>query len=320
MMTFNTQITLLDTLEGIVENLHLNDVKCIIQSLLKINKIKYSLEKHLNEDSFYEKIALEFIKEFGIKAVQIIYTTDNVQNILYSNQNRLNNSCVYSSIVAQNSKIDIVIDAQDFSQDEQIIFNTYCKELVHLVYMQFILTSFEKSIEVDYLTKLQNRVSFNSEMKNLIPLALREKMNFGVILFNIDRFRAVNDEHGDQFGDQFLKLYADTIKKNIRESDIAVRFGGGEFLVLLTNVSSEDKTIEIAQKIQEKLASVYLISPNNDKFRKTVSVGISMFPDDSTDINEVIKYSEMALSDAKDSGRNKLVRYKENELGEIELF
>jgi len=320
MMTSNTHITLLDTLEEIVENLHLNDVKSIIQSLLKINKIKYSLEKYLNEDSFYEKVALEFIKEFGTKAIQITYTKNNVKNILYSNQETIANSYISSNIVAQNSKIDIVIEHKDFPTYEQITFNTYCKELVHLVYMQFILASFEKSVEVDYLTKLQNRVSFNSEMKNLIPLALREKMNFGIILFNIDRFRAVNDEHGDEFGDQFLKLYADTIKKNIRESDIAVRFGGGEFLVLLTNVNNENKTIEIAQKIQEKLASVYLISPNNDKFRKTVSVGISMFPDDSTDINEVIKYSEMALSDAKDSGRNKLVRYKANELGEIELF
>jgi diguanylate cyclase (GGDEF)-like protein len=173
---------------------------------------------------------------------------------------------------------------------------------------------------IDPLTKLTNRIAFQSEMKTLIPLALREKMNIGAMLINIDRFRAVNDEHGDEFGDQFLKLYANVIKKTIRTSDIAVRFGGGEFLVLLVNINNEERVMDIAIKLKEKLAITHLETKNGDKFKKTVCIGISMFPEDSTDINEVIKNSEMALSDARDIKRNHILRYKKIDKLEIDFF
>jgi len=173
---------------------------------------------------------------------------------------------------------------------------------------------------IDPLTQLQNRLFFNTEMKTLVPLAIREKMKFGVLLINIDRFRAVNDEHGNEFGDEFLKLYANTIKESIRTSDIVIRFGGGEFLVLLINVDNEETTLEIGKKIQKTLSDTYLLSPNKDKFKKTVSVGISMFPEDSSDIHQVVKFSEMALSDAKDKGRNILFRYDNSISEEVEFF
>ena len=183
-----------------------------------------------------------------------------------------------------------------------------------------MLNELQNSIFVDHLTKLKNRQSFDEDMKNFIPLALREEMNLGVLIVNIDRFRAVNDEHGTKFGDDFLKLYANVIKETIRNSDIAVRFGGGEFLIVLVNVLDEEKTLEIAEKIKNRLTETYLISPNNDQFKKTVCIGISMFPEDSKDINEVIKKAEMALIDAKDMGRNNIVRYFEPDSGEIDLF
>ena len=86
-----------------------------------------------------------------------------------------------------------------------------------LLYIQFVLDDFQKSNTIDPLTQLQNRISFNMEMKTLVPLAIRENMKFGsILLINIDRFRAVNDEHGDEFGDEFLKLYANTIKESIQ--------------------------------------------------------------------------------------------------------
>jgi diguanylate cyclase (GGDEF)-like protein len=156
-------------------------------------------------------------------------------------------------------------------------------------------------------------------MKVLIPLAIREKMKIGTLLINIDRFRAVNDEHGDEFGDEFLKLYANTIKDTIRSSDIAVRFAGGEFLVLLVNVDSELRTIEIADKLREKLAQTYLITKNGDQFKKSVCIGVSMFPEDSSNIDEVIKKAQDAVSDARDNGRNITKRFESSE-GMIDLF
>jgi diguanylate cyclase (GGDEF)-like protein len=169
------------------------------------------------------------------------------------------------------------------------------------------------------LTGLKNRLAFQEDLKEIVPLLIREKMNAGVLLINIDRFRAVNDEHGNEFGDQFLKLYAQTIKDSIRSSDIAVRYGGGEFLVVLVHVVDEQKVIEIAEHIKENLAQTSLLTQNNDEFKKTVCIGVSMFPQDSMDMNDIVQKAEIALSDAKDLGRSQVVRY-EDSAGELDLF
>ncbi|MDC0933521.1 GGDEF domain-containing protein, partial [Arcobacteraceae bacterium] len=246
---------------------------------------------------------------------------DSEETLLYQEgENIQNYGYIFNNVVTNNININIFIDDTNLSEYDVVCLNTYFKELVHLLYIQFVLLDLQRSTSIDPLTKLQNRTSFNIEMKTLVPLAIREQMKFGVLLINIDRFRAVNDEHGDDFGDDFLKLYAKTIKDNIRTSDIAVRFGGGEFLVLLIHVESEERTIKIAEKLKDVLAQTYLISPNNDRFKKTVSIGISMFPEDSSDINEVIKFSDIALNEARENGRNSLLRYENSHSGSIEFF
>ena len=317
----DNEITLLDRLNEIVDAVHIKEVKEIITTLSKINKLKLSIEADLSKDALYAKIYDELHLEFGIKNFKILHIEDGSESLLHKEgDDILEYSLEFKNVVLRNIQINIYIDDKNLSEYQIISLNTYFKELVHLLYIQFVLDDFQRSTTIDPLTQLQNRISFNTEMKTLVPLAIRERMKFGVLLINIDRFRAVNDEHGDEFGDEFLKLYANTIKENIRTSDIAVRFGGGEFLVLLIHVENEDITMKIAQKIQNKLSETYLLSPNNDHFRKTVSIGVSMFPEDSSDINEVVKFSEMALSDAQDSGRNSLLRYKSSESGDIEFF
>lgn len=313
--------TLLDRLNTIVDAVHIEEVKEIITSLSKINKLKHSIEADLSKDALYEKISNELSKEFNISNFKIIHIENGYETLLCKEgEPILDYGYEFKNVVLSDIQINIFIDDKNLSEYQILSLNTYFKELTHLLYIQFVLDDFQKSHTIDPLTQLQNRISFNTEMKTLVPLAIRENMKFGVLLINIDRFRAVNDEHGDEFGDEFLKLYANTIKENIRTSDIAVRFGGGEFLVLLIHIDSEESTIKIAEKIQNKLAETYLLSPNNDHFRKTVSIGVSMFPEDSSDINEVVKFSEMALGDAKDSGRNRLLRYENSESGDIMFF
>ena len=322
MQIIENKITLFDNIETIIDTVDEQGLKRVLLTLSKINKFKNTMQEYLSKEDFYKKIFLEFKEVFSIAKFKVIYMSDDQRVVLFKTADRLEYDFSFEYIISKDVTISICIDNQNFSQFQIIILNTYFKELVDLFYIQYVLSDLEKSITIDPLSKLQNRISFNTEMKTLVPLARRERMNFGVMLINIDRFRAVNDEHGDEFGDKFLKLYAKTIKKNIRTSDIAVRFSGGEFLVLLINVESEEMTIKIAEKIQDRLAETYLLSPNNDHFKKTVSIGVSMFPEDSADINEVIKFTEMALVDAqaKGNGRNQLVRYKDIETGTIEFF
>jgi len=316
----DNELTLLDRLNEIVDEVHIDEVKKIIASLSKINKLKNAIEEDLSEDILYEKICHELKVEFDITNFKIVHVNDNYESVLFESGDANNYSYVFKNTFSSNIHINIFLDNNTLSEYQILSLNTYFKELVHLLYIQFVLLDLQKSSTVDHLTQLQNRTSFNIEMKTLVPLAIREKMKFGVLLINIDRFRAVNDEHGDEFGDEFLKLYANTIKENIRTSDIAVRFGGGEFLVLLIHVDSEERTMQIAEKLKNKLADTYLLSPNSDQFKKTVSIGVAMFPEDSSDIHEVVKFSEVALGDARDLGRNQLVRYENSHSGSIEFF
>ena len=316
-MVYNT---LIDRLSQIVDEVHIDEVKKIIATLTKINSFKHSIEEDLCANTLYEKISYELKNEFNIDDFKISIFTNNIESPLYEKGSLQKDIYEYSSKVSNESKVTILLNDNNLNEYQKVTLNSYFTELVHLLYIQFVLVDLQKSSTIDPLTKLENRISFNQEMKTLIPLAMREHMKIGALLINIDRFRAVNDEHGDEFGDNFLRLYADTIKNNIRSSDIAVRFGGGEFLVLLINIDTEQRTLGIANKLKDTLSATYLLSPNGDQFRKTVSIGVSMFPDDSTDINEIVKNTEMALSDAKDTGRNLVLRYEKDNQNIIDLF
>jgi len=312
--------TLVDRLNDIVDDVHIDEVKDIINKLTQINLFKHSIEDNLSIEILYQKIKKELKKEFSIECFKISLISNHNEEILYSQGSLEDSFYEYISKVSNQAQMKITVTDHNLSLYDKITLNSYFKESMNLIYIQYILLELKKSSLIDPQTQLENRISFNLGMNTLIPLALRENMNLGVLLINIDRFQAVNDEHGDQFGDEFLKLYANTIKDNIRSSDIAVRFAGAEFLVILVNIDNEERTIELANNLREKLAQTYLLSPNNDHFKKTVCIGISMFPEDSTDINTVVKNTKTALICAQDLGRNSIFRFKEDEESFIELF
>ena len=317
----HSTINLYNKLNEIKNIENFDEVKKIIISLAEINLFKHSIETNLEDDIFYERILVQLNNKFNIKDFKIIHINKGKENILHKQGNlESEEKYFFCYTISRNIQIKFFIYNVILSDYQSLCLNTYFSEISNILHLQFTFIRLNKIIDIDPLTKLQNRTSFNIEMKTLIPLAIREQMKLGVLLINIDRFRAINDEYGVEFGDKFLKLYAKTIKDNIRNSDIAVRFSGGEFLVVLINVDTEERVLLLAEKLQDKLAETYLSAPNHDHFKKTVSIGIAIFPKDSHDIDEVIRYSEMALADAQNLGRNNCFRYENIHSGTIELF
>lgn len=310
---------LLDKLVSLVAQDRVEEVTSIVDMLTKINNLKYCIDNNSTIENLYKTIAYELQVEFHIFDFEIILIYPEKRQSLYSFGEKKNLKYSFSYSIDKNIDIQINFYTEEMNEFKRLSLNSYFEEIFQILYMHQILQNNQNTM-VDPLTKLTTRMAFQEEMKNLIPLAFREGMNIGVLLINIDRFTAVNDEHGNEFGDKFLQHYADTIKKSIRSSDIAVRFSGGEFLVLLINIESEQKAIEIAEKIKNTLADTYILSPNGDKFKKTVCIGVSMFPEDARDIHEVVKKSEIALTDARDIGRNKVQRFNESKESPIELF
>jgi diguanylate cyclase (GGDEF)-like protein len=313
--------TLINELDNIVDSKHINRVKMIVENISKINSFKTEMLHTLEIDAVYKRISIFLHETFSISDFTVIQTVYNIETIQYQSLKKIDYSYKFSHSINNIGLLEVHLDNGHLNDFDKVYLDTFLDEITNVLYIKYVLHELKNSLYIDPLTKLKNRQSFDEEMKDFIPLALREKMKLAVLIINIDRFRAVNDEHGTQFGDEFLKLYATVIKQTIRSSDIAVRFGGGEFLILLVNVLDEDKALEIAKKIQDTLTETYLLSPNNDHFKKTVCIGVSMFPEDSSDINEVIKKAEMALIDARDIGRNNIAKFSEAEdVGEIDLF
>lgn len=311
--------TLINQLDNLVDAKHLDEVKKVIEYLTKINTVKVELLRTIEIESVYRQITTILNDEFKISNYKITYIVNNVSTVKWERGDYIVSPYVFTHNVSELGIIEISLENKDYEPFEKVYLDSFLDEIANVLYIKYVLRELHSSAFIDHLTQLKNRQSFDEDMKEFIPLALREKMNLAVVIINIDRFRAVNDEHGRNFGDQFLKLYADVIKTNIRSSDIAVRFGGGEFLILLINVSDEEKTLELAHKIKSELNEAYLISPYDDEFKKTVCMGVSMFPQDSSDINEVIRKAEIALSEAQHNGRDRIVRFEEPD-GGIDFF
>ncbi len=166
----------------------------------------------------------------------------------------------------------------------------------------------EQSI-IDTLTSLHNRRFLEEAADGIVAGINRRGSVLGVLMADIDLFKQVNDRYGHDNGDKVLSNVAKEIKKNIRESDIAVRFGGEEFLVLLMDIK-EGEGIIIAEKIRKAVESLEVELSGGIVIKKTISIGVCEFPPDSSKFWQAVKYSDVALYNAKETGRNKSVRFK----------
>ena len=162
----------------------------------------------------------------------------------------------------------------------------------------------EKSLK-DPMTGLYNR----RFLDNYVDNGLYEGKNFSVMMVDVDFFKDVNDTYGHDVGDDVIRGLAEVLKNSIKGSDLAVRFGGEEFLLIVYDTSMESAQ-KIANEIRENFSKkVFKSSISN--FSKTLSVGIASYPDDSKTAWQTIKYADVALYNAKETGRNKVVYFEE---------
>ncbi|MEW6656301.1 MAG: GGDEF domain-containing protein [Aquificota bacterium] len=160
----------------------------------------------------------------------------------------------------------------------------------------------------DQLTGLYNRRFLDETIDKIAAQIKRRGTTLGILMVDIDYFKEVNDTYGHDMGDKVLKEIAKVLVKSVREADLVIRFGGEEFLVLLMDVQN-GKSVEIAEKIRKAVES-HTIESFGVVLRKTVSIGVSEFPEDSEKIWQCIKYADVALYKAKEMGRNRVVRFR----------
>ncbi len=157
------------------------------------------------------------------------------------------------------------------------------------------------------MTGLYNRRFLEESYEGLVAGIIRRGTVIGLLMCDLDFFKETNDVYGHDVGDMVLKEAADKIKRSVRTSDLVIRYGGEEFLVLLIDTHPEDSP-EVAEKIRHAVEEAK-VKITGGFIQKTISIGISEFPSDTHNFWEAIKYADVALYKAKERGRNRVVRF-----------
>lgn len=154
----------------------------------------------------------------------------------------------------------------------------------------------------DYLTDLPNRKFFIEILGLEVAEARRHGKRLAIIFLDLDRFKEINDTLGHAIGDQLLVEVAGRLKNSIREADIVARVGGDEFNILMSDFVNIEDIAVIARKIISAFIQPHIIAEH--ELHISTSVGISIYPDDSNDIESLLKYADIAMYHAKERGRN----------------
>lgn len=186
-----------------------------------------------------------------------------------------------------------------------------------------------KENRIDPLTGAYNRRYFDEQLKDAFALTKRSgehggRLQVGVLMFDLDHFKAVNDQFGHSGGDAVLKKFVETIKPYLREPDVFARIGGEEFALLIRGVEkmTPDQVTEMAVRLKTLVAENVKNALGQGAQPVTVSMGLSLYPNGAPieKPEDLVSFADQALYKAKEGGRNQVVKFTGlNEEGETQF-
>jgi len=326
------------------------DVENTVQRLADIYKFRKTIEHDEHIDEVYQRFAVILENKFGIhdfnfieadttnKKTQVVYISKEIlcdplsDGCRSDRTNTLVDSCQFSTVCDKfknSSKfylcipysisndldfiVSIVSDTKEEHERVRSLFpfiqdyvDTAKPEIVSKKLMQIL----ERNAQTDPLTGLYNRKFLEIYMDKTLYNGIYKGVSCGVMMVDIDFFKLINDNYGHDIGDIAIKTIANTLRDVTGENDVVIRFGGEEFIVIV--IGCNDK--ELIQKAEDiRIAfSQQQITAGSETFSKTVSIGVTIFPNKSKDFWKYVKQSDIALYEAKQTGRNKVVRYTQD--------
>lgn len=321
--------------------------KEIIGELADVYKFRRNIELLDKKEEVYDNITAIFLYKLNLKRFTIIQVQNGIEELIYPRDEEEAGSTLLQFSAQYVHAIPLYRDSANnvFSgympkENEYYInasfaispsvlwqlsfaFDQYkeyerAKNLVSVIYnyldaakailhTRMLMEMLKESSLRDPLTGLYNRKFLEEYIESATHQALRSKTTYAILMIDVDFFKMVNDTYGHDVGDQVISGLSNIIQNTIREADLAVRFGGEEFIVLLYN-SAPEGAERVAQKIKSRFSEM-VFEVNHERFSKTLSVGISMFPEDGPTVWRAIKFADIALYKAKESGRNQVVRF-----------
>ncbi len=221
-------------------------------------------------------------------------------------------TCLPFSINEDNS---IVISIVTKTEKEMNKVNTqipsiknYLEAAKPVIESRILMSKLRDTSLRDGMTGLYNRRFLEEFIDKIMSQAQREEETYSVMMLDVDFFKKVNDTYGHDVGDKVITEIGKVLKDSIREADLAIRYGGEEFVVMLHNATDEG-TLKVANKIHSAFGNLIFDVGNGETMQKTMSIGIAKFPKNGDTIWKCIKFADTALYVAKTTGRNKIVEY-----------
>lgn len=221
-------------------------------------------------------------------------------------------------LVCEQGEEELVNRALELGVNDYIIRPVEPNELIARCNTQFrrkryndrLRSSVQHTIEMavtDPLTGLYNRRYLDTHMQLLMERSVKRERPLSVLVIDIDRFKSVNDAHGHDVGDIVIREFAKRIRLTIRGIDLACRYGGEEFVVVLPDTDA-DTAQTIAERLRLRIATEpFEVGREALRLNVTASVGLSALSRASETADLLLKRADMALYEAKNSGRNRVV-------------
>ncbi len=241
---------------------------------------------------------------------KILDIATNIKDVTQDVESKLEKSAVqYDDSLRSITTYSARVDENIASELEKIKYiNTSLKS--ELEAARRVLEKQRRAIEnikelslKDHLTGLYLRRYMNEVLENLIYTYNRYKKVFSIIMMDLDDFKEINDTYGHLAGDEVLKVIGSVLKRYTRQSDIPIRYGGDEFIVILPETKLED-AIVVAKKIRDKINSIKF-KKNNIEFKCTASLGVTQVKDGDT-IESVLERVDQALYHTKKTTKGEI--------------
>lgn len=174
-------------------------------------------------------------------------------------------------------------------------------------YKDLELDKAESAAETDRLTGLANRRRLDQFLDALVTVYPDNMQPFSLVIADVDNFKHYNDSHGHQMGDVVLEGVATLLAKNVRRGDLAARFGGEEFVIVLPNCE-KSRAIELAEDLRKSVESA--VFPHQDlqpTGNITITMGVATYPDDAVDLATLLKQADDCLYEGKRAGKNVVI-------------
>jgi diguanylate cyclase (GGDEF)-like protein len=198
-----------------------------------------------------------------------------------------------------------------WTPSRQSVVESYLSSAASALSNLRLLDTMKQQANVDALTGLYNRRFLEDYARKLIAMARRKDQPLGFIMLDLDHFKAANDIFGHEVGDRILRHFAQTITGAMRETNLAARFGGEEFLVLLPDTNA-NSCLLVAERIRKAVSRMVVPSGTDKPLPQvTVSLGIAVYPDHGRTLEEVLQAADKALYESKRAGRNRSTLYAE---------